>query len=318
MSKPVVRLLYLADAKFGGWPTFTYHLAEALRSAGARVVVRTLGARTSSTPIDFGHGLVSRRMSERDLQMERLPTIISAADPKHAEEASRFVARGARLVVHDPAEKHLSSFAPSSVVVIRQTMYARMPEATFIQHPYVRSFPRADRVHRCISQARIDFDKHTDILLDANDRGANIAIFGAPNRLYVHFKLASRWPSFSPEPFAKTRGAGAMLCASGRAAVDMSAIKFDGGGSQYSFMEAWDAETPLIINRKWVDGIAEPEMRDGQNCLIAGNGSELASALDRLEVDSALRRALVAGGIAGLEAHDCARIGAEYMRLLRL
>lgn len=316
---PVV-LAYLAKAKFGGWPTFLKHLHAALRSAGTAPVVRTLGARTALMPHDFGHGLMARKLRMEDLLRMKAPVIVAAADKDHAEQASQLVRAGALIVVHDPAEKHLAGVPTERTIVIRRSMKQRLPGSHFIPHPYERAFrtnpQRSFDGQEPVAHSRIDFDKYTHLILEANDLGAGIRITGAPNPMYVHFKIHPRWPDFKAEPFPRDRHAGAELCARASTVVDMSAIKNDGGGSQYSFLEAWDAQTPLVINRKWTDGFPDDEMQHGVNCLAARDGAEIHAAVSALRSDPELAMKIVRAGEESLAQHDAGLIGLQYRRLL--
>ena len=315
-----IAVAYLAKAKYGGWLSFTMHLCAALRACGCEPVVRTLGARTAPMPKQFGYGLMCRRLALDDLIALREPVLIAAADKDHADAARCLVQRGARIVVHDPAEKHLAGIDPASCIVIRQSMKARMPASTFIPHPYRRTYhdagtPPHERA-AAVCQARIDFDKHTDKVLEACDLGSDIRCVGAANPMYVFHKLRPRWPQFAVKPFDTAAGSGAALCRQASATVDMSAIAGDGGGSQYSFMEAWDAGSPLIINRKWIDGLAPDEMRHGWNCLAAATGQEIHDSLRLLNRDPELASRLVANGEANLRDHDPYLIGSQYREML--
>ena len=314
MSRIVVA--YLAKAKYGGWPTFTRHLHAALKAAGMSPVIRTVGARTAPMPHDFGHGLMARRVTLQDLVRNGDPVLIAAADKDHAQHAAELVRIGASIVVHDPAEKHLADIPPERTIVIRQSMKARLPRAAFVPHPYERRSPERNPILPAIAHSRIDFDKYTHLILEAKDLGADIRIFGAPNPMYIHFKIHPRWPDFAAEAFPRDAHAGADLCAKARAVVDMSAIKNDGGGSQYSFLEAWDARAPLVINRKWVAAYPDDEMQHGVNCIAAADGQEIKEALERMRDDPAFADMLVRNGEKALEAHSPARIGAEYKRIL--
>lgn len=315
MTAPKVAIAYLAKAKYGGWPTFTRHLHAALRASGLAPVIRTLGARTAPMPTDFGHGLICRRVCLKDLLDAKMPVLIACADKEHAEAANTLVAAGSWIVVHDPAEKHLADIPPERTIVIRRSMKQRSPAARLILHPYERCTPERNPLHPAIAHSRIDFDKYTHLLLEARDLGADIRIFGAPNPMYVHFKIHHLWPDFKPEPFERTAHAGAALCATARAVVDMSAIKNDGGGSQYSFLEAWDARAPLVINRKWTTGYEGDEMQPGHNCLAASDGKEIKECLDALK-DRSLSDTLVRNGEASLAQHAPDVIGPAYRSLL--
>jgi len=315
-------LAYLAKAKYGGWPTFTKHLHAALREAGMNPIVRTLGARTAQMPHDFGHGLMARRVTLADLKASQVPIIVAAADKLHAGAASELAKAGATIVVHDPAERHLADIPHERVVVIRRSMKARMPNARFIAHPYARSFTHSEdkaetrRTMPAIAHSRIDFDKYTHLILEANDLGAGISIMGAANPMYLHFKIHPKWPDFSPKAFPRERHAGADLCFGASAVVDMSAIKNDGGGTQYSFLEAWDGQAPLVVNTKWTDGFSDDAMKPEVNCLAAKTGADIAACIRRIAEEPGLAERLVAAGEASLLEHAPALIGAQYRELV--
>jgi hypothetical protein len=315
---PLVIVAYLAKAKYGGWPTFTHHLCASLRAAGVAPMLRVVGARPSSDSIDFGFGLRARRVSITELCNSKEPVLIAAADKQHAREAKLLLDRGAHIVVHDPAEKHLSGVPETRTVVIRRSMKRRLPGSNLILHPYLRAKPARKEELGVISHSRVDFDKYTHIICEANDINAGIRVFGAANNMYVHFKIHPTWPNFKPEAFPRTAHAGAHLCARASAIVDMSAIKHDGGGSQYSFLEAWDAGTPLIINRRWIEEFPDDEMQHGHNCLAAKDAEELKRCVDAVLNDAEVRTTLVNNGYKSLEQHDPERIGTEYRTLLRV
>jgi hypothetical protein len=59
--------------------------------------------------------------------------------------------------------------------------------------------------------------------------------------------------------------------------VDMSAIKRDGAGTQYTFLEAIHHRCGLILNDAWFENGVE-ELVPEKNCLSVSNDVELASA----------------------------------------
>ena len=108
-----------------------------------------------------------------------------------------------------------------------------------------------------LSISRIDFDKHTDLLLDANllieDPNKKIQIFGAENRLYVFHKLKDKgfdkyWKGKYPKTLPMQYEDKDLLT-NCRFVVDMSIIKGDGGGTQYTFLEAIYHDCALILHK---------------------------------------------------------------------
>ena len=64
--------------------------------------------------------------------------------------------------------------------------------------------------------------------------------------------------------------------------VDMSAIKNDGGGSQYTFLESIYEECALVLSNKWVDSV-NSEYKNNYNCFIVSNSDELVSVIHNSE-----------------------------------
>ena len=60
--------------------------------------------------------------------------------------------------------------------------------------------------------------------------------------------------------------------------VDLTAIVSDGGGSQYTFLEGWDAGCVLVLNKKW--GLSGDKTMDPNvNCLFVEDADELCEVL---------------------------------------
>ena len=60
--------------------------------------------------------------------------------------------------------------------------------------------------------------------------------------------------------------------------VDMTIIRGDGGGTQYTWLEAWSAGCIPIINIEWL--LEEPDdMIPGYNCIAVAGAEELAEIL---------------------------------------
>ena len=64
--------------------------------------------------------------------------------------------------------------------------------------------------------------------------------------------------------------------------VDMTQIKGDGGGTQYTWLEAWNAGCIPIIHDNWL--LDQPDdMVPDENCIVVGSAEELAKVLSREE-----------------------------------
>lgn len=297
-------LFYLAAPRFGGWPTFTAHLSRTLEAAGFAPRVAKVGARTEARTRPFGYGLAYQNVSlEAACSLARsTPSMVVACDPSHHDALGPLVRAGAALVIHDPTEMRPplleAARAARCVVAIRRAnlpaLAAAGIRARFIPHPYVRRFKATDaagwteRPRHALSLSRVDFDKHTEIVAAANEilpPPRRVLIRGEMNRMYAHHKLDAafpRWREMYAGRFDPEFHAGAEIANGFRYVVDMSEIKGDGrGGTQYTFLEAWDAGCVLVVNRRWLEGApAGAPVREGVNCLAAADGAEIAGILD--------------------------------------
>ena len=63
--------------------------------------------------------------------------------------------------------------------------------------------------------------------------------------------------------------------------VDLSVLKNDGGGTQYTFLEAVHNGCAIIVHRKWLEDVDPKysDLREGDNCFAVGNEKELAELI---------------------------------------
>lgn len=327
-----VNLFYLTPNTTGGWVTFTAHLMDALEAAGHTPVLRKVGANTEKKVRPFGYSRVYQNTSEEDAYDLCLneSCLIVAAAKKFKNITSEMMDLGCSLVVHDPTEfKNLPDdidCMSEQCVVIRKNSLT-IPElecATFIPHPYTSNpFTKYVKNELCVSTARIDFDKHTTILLDANrllaPHGKKIKIYGFENRLYTRFKVCPNYPEWEQSKCAYPREKDAAweILKNAYFMADMSVIKGDGGGTQYTFLEAWDAGAIPIINEKWL--LDEPdEMVNGKNCIAVDDGETLAGVLEMVNPNSATYTQMRHNGYLQLKQHAPELIGPQYAEFLKL
>lgn len=274
----MVSLLYLARPVYGGWVSFTAHL-----QLTTGFPLFKMAKRTEKKKREFGYDV--RYKNTKDLPEG--PLCITAID-KHLYDLLPQMPNGTHIVVHDPTEltrtlrEHLPRF---KVIIIRPSMSEHLPDAKFIPHPFYK-FPLLEHhpIHPlCLS--RLDYDKNIDLILKANQSGAapHVMIYGALNRLYAHHKLQDLpLEEHYNGSFPKTFFDIALILAMGSCLVDMSSIKGDGGGMQYTFLEAIYAGLPLILHKKWTE-VPGSIFIDGQNCLAVETPEELIAALNKEE-----------------------------------
>ena len=66
--------------------------------------------------------------------------------------------------------------------------------------------------------------------------------------------------------------------------IDMSAIKGDGAGSQYTFLEAIYHRNILILSNSWINGL-DTEFKHGINCLIVENPEDIKTVIEDKDID---------------------------------
>jgi hypothetical protein len=283
-------LFYLAKPIYGGWVSFTAHL-----SLKHNLPVHKLGNRTETKGRDYGYGVTYTNVAAPDLG-DYKTHVITAIDKNFYDQLHHFP-DGTFVVIHDPSEvtkktspeliEHLHRFR---IITIRKSVQTYLKdtlglESTFLLHPfYAYEYTKDAHPQRAVSISRIDFDKHIDIQLTANKhlpaRDA-IALYGAANLQYVFFKLQGlEFEKYYKGKFDKTFESLNNILKDAKHVVDMSVIKHDGGGTQYTFLEAIYQDCALVINRRWVEGFATP-FKDGVNCFVVGDGEELAALIKR-------------------------------------
>lgn len=279
-----INLLYATKVNLGGWATFTVHLYKLLREAGHDVRLYKPGNRTEGFLRPFaGHGIMYENYQQdalTDLTMGNDLCIVAALGKHYVEAVEPLLAHGAGIVVHDTAES-TNRMKLNKPWVIRKELLKVAPDAVFMRHPYMPHEGGLDiasmaRRKGLVATSRVDFDKNTAMILDANRLGAGIDIVGFENRLYTKFKICPDYPEWEQSKGTHPRsGAGSfMLLRNARAMVDLTDIKGDGGGTQYTFLEAWDAGAVPVIGSWWRR--PKDDMVDGLNCLTVESAEQLA------------------------------------------
>ena len=300
---PTKNLVYLAKPVYGGWVTFTGHLSKKYNYP-----IHKLTKHTERGERDFGYECMYRNMALQDLIA--LPNLLICAVDKHFWDVLKYFPKGTGIVIHDPTECKTSKegnpliqestrgshlLKEFKVYVIRESVKDYLShnfdiQATFLHHPFCETTVGSTMKglpFKNVSVARLDFDKHTDILLQANQQliDANkppIYLFGSENRLYVYHKLTSlKFHDYWKGKFPKTiepSQQGCSILKDAKYMIDMSIIKQDGGGTQYSFLEAIHGNCVLILHTEWVSN-PHSVFTPNVNCLAVSNANELAKIL---------------------------------------
>lgn len=291
-------LVYMAKPTYGGWVTFTAHL-----SLKYNYPLFKIGKRSEPNLRDFGYDVNYQNLRIDDI-LEKENILITCVD-KHYWKYLHLFPKGTSIVIHDPTELKETKKEPNpliqyinhfKIITIRETVHEYIKnkfniESELINHPfyeYPKTKEKSDFYSLSIS--RIDFDKHTDLILKANqkidDDTKKIQIFGAENRLYVHHKLKDldfekywhgRYPKSLPLKYNNKD-----LLNNCKFIVDMSIIKGDGGGTQYTFLEAIYHGCALILHKEWVE--KGKLFKKDYNCYVVGFtddvGQEIANIIN--------------------------------------
>lgn len=278
-------LFYLANPSYGGWIAFTAHL-----SLKHNLQVYKIGNNTEQKQRPFGYDVTYRNIAIDDINCIKHPLIV-AVDKNHYDILQYFP-NNTWIVIHDPSEvtkkdapvllTHLKRFR---IITIRKSVQEYLKKthnlnSLFLIHPFFEfEFSRSSHPDKAVSVARIDFDKHTDIILKANQYlplSKAIDLYGFANRQYVHFKLNDlNFKQYYKGTFEKSFASLNNIMRDAKFSVDMSVIKHDGGGTQYTFLESIYQNVAIVINKKWVDGYDTP-FKNGVNCYVVETPEDLA------------------------------------------
>jgi len=308
-------LVYLAKPVYGGWVTFTAHLSHKFGFPIHKVTKRSEKTtrpygygctyqNLSLTDVLLLPNIMIVAVDKHYwtlLQFFPKDTEIVIHDPTECKASKTLKASskskdGNPLVQETDRGSHL--LQNFKVVTIRDTVQQYLKDehgisSVFRGHPFydyeLSKGPGWSLSH--VSIARIDFDKNTDILLKANailkasskdkDKDKRIYLFGAENRIYVHHKLKplhieEYWKGKFPKEMEPSLGNKSIL-KDAEYMIDMSTIKGDGGGTQYTFLEAIHNNCVLVLNNEWIE--KGDLFVSGLNCVGVSNETELAEFL---------------------------------------
>ena len=342
-----MKLLYLSRSRYGGWVTFTTHLYHGLvgkvpttherfQESDDHTVIR-ITTRSEKTLRDMGNYVPYQNLSEEDALELEGPILITALDKHHRELGMKLLERGAYIVIHDPTELRNPEFrefiSPHQVIVIRRSMLEHMPEATYIPHPYMAArvsdpldFKEwQNRKVNAVSVSRLDFDKNSHWLFEANRKlplERQIMIRGAENRMYTKNKIVPKYPEYkqdSNRPVEERaiydldfRGA-VKLCKTAKFMTDFSVIKGDGGGTQYTFLEAIDAGTICLLHQGWIrEKDTMIDSGEHQNCIALPSWENLANLLNGAMQES-IATFIRTNAHKILQKHDAVTIAQQYV-----
>ena len=255
---------------------------------------------------EFGYGLYYQNVSPSVLSQIRYPfltifkeeyffNVLSDLNRSHRNRLKDIT-----LVIHDHrdiSDRAASHIKNWTLVAIRRTVQGYMQKkyglnCDFLYHPFY-PYPLVHKPERrgAVSISRISFEKNIDMIIQANKILGEIdaiKLYGCPSRVYVYTFLGGFQGDFSKYfrgTFGKSFSILSEILAGAKFVVDLSVLKHDGGGTQYTFLEAIHNGCALILHRKWIEGnYLKPEycdFKEGYNCYAVDSEKELAELIRR-------------------------------------
>jgi glycosyltransferase involved in cell wall biosynthesis len=303
---------FISDYMYGGCVTFTAHLLHTLN----RKKVFRIAKKFEKRKKNFGYEIKYQNVPVEYL--DSVDNIFITDMFQHFEclEKLRRITkeRGKEVtvVVHDPGEvfrfnePYLKYW---NIITIRRSMQQFLQdkygiESKFIYHPFYpypirREGDRDDyddyedvedenKKMQAVSISRIDFNKNTEIILDANKKVRNnpIKIYGWANREYVSEQLDTvAFNQYYQGKYVKSFDATSKILKKAKFMIDLSFLPNDGGGTQYTFLDAIYHNCAIILNRQWIENVDRGyrDFKEGENCYAVSNSEELRELLDSAE-----------------------------------
>jgi glycosyltransferase involved in cell wall biosynthesis len=238
---------FLSDYMYGGCLTFTVHL---LYSLGKKLVFKISKNHEKRTR-DYGYGIEYQKVPLTVFDAVKNPFITDMY--RHFDRLKKLKRKDVAIVIHDPGE--LSRYNEPylkywNIITIRKSMQSFLQErfgieSRFLCHPFY-PYPIIDsgqyHVERkeAVSISRVDFQKNIEMMLEAN-KGAkkSINIYGWVNKRYASEKLETiSFSKYYQGRYNKSFSAISIILSNSKFMVDLSSLPMDGGGTQYTFLDA--------------------------------------------------------------------------------
>lgn len=298
----MIALFYNAFRNPNGTITITKHIETMFRAMGEEVrIYRMVSKPGKSKPLTTVGGPLAREVDVNaaiDI-VNNYPSLMvhyMHDGSVNQEYAVRLVLEtGLPFIIHDhrglkPEMLDAAHRSNARIVFIRDTLRKRFNEESnihydtiFLKHPYIRHEDVDVKMkYNAVSLGRVAREKKIEMVCEANALlrvGSKIMIAGAEtDRIYSHFTLDKNYPEWKMYRIKEPGTDQFALCRSTKFSIDMTEFKGDGGGTQYTFLEAMDAGSQLVLNANWMK-FGNSEMQEGYNCVSVGSPVELAGVV---------------------------------------
>lgn len=314
--------------RYGGFVTFAIHLFRGLYHAGYDPVLFRPANVNEKLARTYAGGIPYYNLRlENMVGYARSGVILASQWKETRTETLAMLEAGAGIFLHDPNEYAkntelvgwLQAHPKTRIWVIREANRSNLKalglSAALLPHPYQRLgmqfLPLVERPYHALSLSRIDHDKHIDLIADANQLlppQETVQIYGFDHRVYAHHTLDVKhphWRRYYCGAFPREFGTAVKMAGQRRFLVDMSIIPNDGGGTQYTFLEAWNAGCAVVLNEHWKR--AGDEITDNEAYFV-NTADELANVLHLADPQAKAK-----AGQALLHKHDAVIVAHQFM-----
>jgi glycosyltransferase involved in cell wall biosynthesis len=297
-------LFYLSDYWYGGCTTFTAHLLHIL----TRKYIICLTKAFEKDIGVFGYGIHYQRKPMEFL--DEIKRMFIADMFRNFHLLDKLKDKDITIVVHDPGEifnENVDYLKKWNVIVIRKTVLAHLKreygiKAKFLYHPFYPYKNFASNIEEkeeseniitinnndkteAVSISRIDAHKNIDVILRANKKIKKnpVKIYGLLNASYVYHNLKKLdFDKHYHGMFDKSFSQVSAILGKSKFMVDLIEIPNDGGGTQYTFLEAIYNNSAIILNRKWIETVDKKyrDFKEGYNCYAVSDEQELVEMLN--------------------------------------
>ena len=271
--------------------TFTVHL---LHTLGKKLVFK-ISKNYEKRTRHFGYGIEYQNVPLTVFDGIKKPFITDMY--RHFERLMKLKRKDIAIVIHDPGE--ISHYTEPylkywNIITIRKSMQNFLQQnfgigSRFLCHPFY-PYP-VSLSGQCLSErkeavsiSRVDFQKNIDMMLEANKTAKeSIKVFGWVNMRYASEKLEPiAFTKYYQGKYNKSFSAISKILSNSKFMVDLSSLPMDGGGTQYTFLDAIYHNCALILNRQWIENVDVPyrDFKEDYNCYAVSNAKELSELLN--------------------------------------
>lgn len=314
-----IYLLSFAPHMVNGVGEFMRHLQIGMTLAGHTCVIIKLSDHTEHNFRE--QQLMGFRYRNANLdellyaQPDARYIICNASHKTNPYEYDKLLGHRTIRVCHHATEhdetRALRDFSADRTVLVRKAVQARVP-GTFIAHPYhiKHQFEPPNNRKLALSLSRVAKAKNIHIIAEANlllPKSRAIKVYGALDRMYAYYTLARKYPGLHLEGQI-TDAEKHTLLDSARWLVNLTTFPYDGGGTEYATLHAWEHCVMPILHTQWVQapgGISA-------HCCSASAAQELAALVQTKPPMGSLRdnyKWLI-------HAHSPLRVARAYVRKL--